>query len=278
MSTTILQNALSSLTGNVPKAILFVREMNAHIYMDAPTREADDLRQNLDFMQRTANALNQGSLTYSTIKKSGAMTGTGYAALEVQYNPNTIYLSTQGAGNRIQYSGGNLGGEGVNQTVQNFENAISTLSCQLLFDAVNVSDAFMLENMNLSLANTAAAAASSLMKIGDVDYSVQPVMDGIMALLTQETTRHVIFFWGRMFFRGELTSVDSNYTMFNKTGNPVRGTIDITITQPRESAMDKLYWEEAFTSVFGSSDVSKRTGSGSLLSQLTNNSILNLNL
>ncbi|MCD7805955.1 MAG: hypothetical protein LUH19_01285 [Lachnospiraceae bacterium] len=279
MATTIVQNALNSLTGNVPKAILFVRSPQASASETAAMQSADNLRSSLDMVQITASVLTQGSQTYSSVKKSGVTTNSGYQALEVQYNPNSISLNTQGAGKRILYSGGNLGGEAVNQTVQSYENAISVLSCQLVFDAVNVADTFMLENMNLSLSNVVSTSASAVKKVlGGTAYTVQPQMDGIMALLTQTATRQVIFSWARMFFRGELTSVDSTYTMFNKSGDPVRGTIDISISQTKESPGDKLYWNDVFSSVFGNASVSKTTGSTSLFSMITNNNFLNLNL
>ncbi|MCD8130235.1 MAG: hypothetical protein LUE16_02975 [Lachnospiraceae bacterium] len=204
MSTTIVQNALSSLTGNVPKAMLFVRSLKTGDTEAAAKTSADNLRSSLDMLQITSSVLTQGSQTYSSIKKSGILTNSGYQAMEVQYNPNSIYLNTEGSGKRKVYSGGNLGGEGVNQTIQNYENAFSVLSCQLVFDAMNVADAFMLENMSLTLSNVISTTASTVKKLTGTGsaYTVQPQMDGIMALLTQTSTRQIIFCWAQMFFRG----------------------------------------------------------------------------
>lgn len=72
--------------------------------------------------------------------------------------------------------------------------------------------------------------------------------------------------------------MDSTYTMFNKSGDPIRGTIDISISQIKESAGDKLYWNDMFSSVFGNASLTKTTTSTSLFSKLTNNNFLNLNL
>ncbi|MCD8363659.1 MAG: hypothetical protein LUC98_12025 [Lachnospiraceae bacterium] len=279
MNTALFQNALNSLTGNATKAVLFVRQIKANDTVDAAAKDADLLRRSLN--STTASALSSGvKSSYSSIVKSGSLTGKGYLALELQYNPNTLYLNTQGSGRKIRYAGGNLGGEAVNQTVQEFSRTVSSLSCQLVFDDVNVSDAFMLENLSPTLGNAISMGSSTVKKLKSTGsgYSVQPQMEGLMSLLTQEITRQVIFFWSGMFFRGELNSVDCNYTMFNKSGDPVRGTADITISQNRESDADKSEWDAAFTRIFGAAGVAGSSGSKSTLSKLTNNNFLNLNL
>lgn len=50
-----------------------------------------------------------------------------------------------------------------------------------------------------------------------------------------------------MVFWGELTSADVEFTMFNKSGNPIRSKVSLTIEQETEgsSRMQKA-WEKAF--------------------------------
>ena len=101
-----------------------------------------------------------------------------------------------------------------------------------------------------------------------------------MALLTRDETRQVIFFWGKMCFRGELTGVSSKYTMFNKDGNPIRGTVDLTLRQGNEPQFqyDETYWDEAFTNAFGDQDENVTSGIKSKVDKVLNNNFLNINL
>ena len=48
-----------------------------------------------------------------------------------------------------------------------------------------------------------------------------------------------------MIFCGELNQVNVNYTMFNKSGEPIRATVDIVIQQTASSIRDDKggYWE-----------------------------------
>ena len=83
-----------------------------------------------------------------------------------------------------------------------------------------------------------------------------------------------------MIFRGELKSVDANFTMFNKKGNPIRAVVNITIQQDFDSAKDEKggYWDMAFTKAFGKADQNMITGEKSLGDKIMNNSVLNINI
>ena len=109
---------------------------------------------------------------------------------------------------------------------------------------------------------------------------MQKQIDGLMALLTQDATRQVIFFWARMCFRGELTSVSTRYTMFNKDGNPIRGVVELSIRQgnEKEFAYDETYWDKAFTKAFGDAGENLESGMKDKFTRAANNNFLNLNL
>lgn len=281
------QNALASLTGNLPKAILCVRKMSASgkesgTGLAKAASDAARLQQTL--LKSTENALNglaeintAASQTFKDIR-STAMAGSGYLAMEVQYNPSSIYLDTQ-AGRQVEYSGGNLGSSATNQIVQVLQPVATTMSFQLVFDDMNLRDAFMLENTALTAGNAISAVAKTV-KNKNGGYSVQAQIDGLMALLTREETRQMIFYWGKMCFHGELTGVSSKYTMFNKDGNPIRGTVDLTLRQGSGSIFqqDDVYWDEAFTNAFGDADEEVTSGIKSKAEKVLNNNILNLSL
>lgn len=132
------------------------------------------------------------SQTFSSLTKpESLMTGSGYLALEVQYNPSSIHMETQ-AGRQVQYSGGDLGSGSNNQIVQVVQPVSTTMSLQLIFDDMNPSDAFMLENTALTVGNVTSEIGNAVRNKKGA-YSVQAQIDGLIALLTQDETRQVIF-------------------------------------------------------------------------------------
>ncbi len=280
----VIQDAVSSLTGNLPKAILCVRDLSQAQGGEKgdAAKKASDLQKRL--LKSTEDALNGlmednrgGSQTFRSLTgKNGAMAGSGYLALEVQYNPSSISMSTQ-AGKQVQYSGGSLGQGGANQITQIVQPVSATMSFQLVFDDMNPQDAFVLENMAPTAGNLVSGTADVARKVRGA-YSVQAQMDGLMSLLTQPVTRKVIFYWAKMCFQGELVSVSSRYTMFNKDGNPIRGMVDLTIRQGEESGFDVAYWDEAFTRTFGDPGTDQISGKMGMATKAMQNNLLNIHL
>ena len=269
------QQVLSSISGNIPKAILCVRKMDEEDSVKNTAKAAGNLQKKL--LESTKKAL--ASQTFSSLTKpESLMTGSGYLALEVQYNPSSIHMETQ-AGRQVQYSGGDLGSGSNNQIVQVVQPVSTTMSLQLIFDDMNPSDAFMLENTALTVGNVTSEIGNAVRNKKGA-YSVQAQIDGLIALLTQDETGQVIFFWAKMCFRGELTSVNTRYTMFNKVGNPIRGVVDLTIRQGDEPqyGYDEIYWDQVFTKAFGKAEENVTSGIKNAFSKATNNNFLNLNL
>ncbi len=280
----VIQDAVSSLTGNLPKAILCVRDLSQAQGGEKgdAAKKASDLQKRL--LKSTEDALNGlmednrgGSQTFRSLTgRNGVMAGSGYLALEVQYNPSSISMSTQ-AGKQVQYSGGSLGQGGANQITQIVQPVSTTMSFQLVFDDMNPQDAFVLENMAPTAGNLVSGTADVARKVRGA-YSVQAQMDGLMSLLTQPVTRKVIFYWAKMCFQGELVSVSSRYTMFNKDGNPIRGMVDLTIRQGEESGFDVAYWDEAFTRTFGDPGTDQISGKMGMATKAMQNNLLNIHL
>ena len=281
----LIQDAVSSLTGNLPKAILCVRDL-FQIEEDDTIKDtlknAADLQKSL--LRSTQDALNglmennrMGSQSFRSLTgKEGVMAGSGYLALEVQYNPSSIHMNTQ-AGKQVQYSAGDLGQGSANQITQIVQPVSTTMGFQLIFDDMNPQDAFLLENTAPTAGNVISGVADVARKVKG-SYSVQAQMDGLMSLLTQDVTRQVIFYWAKMCFRGELVSVNSRYTMFNKDGNPIRGVVDLSVRQGEESGFDAAYWDEAFTRTFGDSMADQVTGKAGKAAKAMQNHLLNIHL
>lgn len=275
-----MQNLKSSITGNIPKAILCVRDMMGDDSVEDDAKAAARLQEKL--LEETRDALKRGvgdrtlaSQTFGSIIEGGKMGGSGYLAMEVQYNPSSIHMETRAG--VVDYSGGNLGGQSINQLAQDNQPVATIMSFQLIFDDMNPSDAFVLENLApTTVGNTVSLVGSGMKKKIDGGYSVQKQVDGLIALLTQTETRHVIFFWAKMCFRGVLTDVNTRYTMFNKDGNPIRGVVELSIRQDAEDVFG--HWDKAFTKAFGKAAENAERGMASGFSKITNNNFLNLNL
>ncbi len=280
---TMVQNMVDSLSGNLPKAILCVRDLSQvskGTTMKETAQKAKELQKKL--LKSTEEALNGrmenlriGSESFRSLTgKNGVMAGSGYLALEVQYNPNAIYMETQ-SGKQVQYSGGDLGNGSNNQMIQIIQPVATTMSFQLVFDDMNPQEAYMLENLAPTAGNLVSGVSDAVKKKKG-GYSVQAQLDGLMSLLTQDVTRQVIFYWARMCFRGELISVNNRYTMFNKDGNPIRGVTELSIRQGNEGRYeyDGRYWDEAFDRAFEGAV----SGKVSRAKKAVQNSILNINL
>lgn len=295
----IAQNLISSVTGSLPKAILYVRDVKkvttnknsktgtlSKSLGDANGLDASNLSRAL-WGAATSNGGNSATRTLSSLKAAqGSLTGAGLAefdgflGLEVQYNPNSIYLDTV-AGRQVKYSGGGLGSASDNQITQIMQPVSTNMSFQLVFDDMNPSDAFMINSFSVT-GGLVSKVGNLVKKATGEGHSVKKQMDGLMALLTCDATRQVVFFWSKMSFRGEVTSVNSRYTMFNPSGNPIRGVVELTIRQG--SAGDKSgydysyedeYWDAAFDSVFDSKGIAGLTSSSQ---KRTQNNFLNLNI
>jgi len=283
------QNLLKSTIGAVTKAVLCIRNANqvGNLDPENPDKEAiekgikDAVEIENQLMEKASAALKGGVVSeYSDIK--GMVEKNGYIAIEVEYNPSSLRLDTT-AGRQMKYSG-----DGGNTQLQQYDAPPSTtLSFELLFDDVNNMDSFMLGDnpiTNFSASNTINAVSSAVKG----KYSVQDQMDGLLSLLTIEPARHVIFFWGAMCFRGQVTQVSAAYTMFNKKGYPVRGKVSMQIRQGEDhealTESDQLpkynynekYWMDAFESTFTEQSLGDKIQSG--IGKATNNSLLNLKL
>lgn len=279
----IAENLVNSLSGNVPKAVLCVRNTKTLEQITSQDGAEERLRKKRDNMSDTlqkANAL-QKSLMEAT---QGALSGTlsssdkkklmgqdkAYLAMEVQYNPTSIHMQTT-TGSQLDYSGGNMGNMANNMIIQNVVPTSTTMNVQLIFDEVNIYDAFMINNVN----SPVGSATQAIKYFAAKEHSVQHQIEGILSLLTMDATRQVVFYWAKMSFRGELTAVQANYTMFNKSGNPIRGVVNLSIRQGEQADFyEPSYWSKAYEDLFKKGKANGK----STFSKLTNNNVLNLNL
>lgn len=283
----IAENLVNSLTGNVPKAVLCVRntkKLQEITQADGAAARLEKKRNNLTSTYTKAAELEKALME----KTQGALAGTlgtadknrlmgkdkDYLAMEVQYNPSSIQMQTT-TGSQLDYCGGSMGNMANNMIVQNTVPTSTTMNVQLIFDEVNVFDAFMINNVN----SPVGSGVQAVKNLAQKEHSVQHQIEGILSLLTMDATRQVVFYWAKMCFRGELTAVQASYTMFNKSGNPIRGTVSLSIRQGEQAGVyDPDSWETAYENLFKKSRNGDTGGGADTFSKLTNNNILNLNL
>ena len=279
----IAENLVNSLSGNVPKAILCVRNIKTLEQITSRDgaeerlrKKRDNMKGTLDaakdlqdaFMKATEDALS-GTVS-SKARKNLLGQDQAYLAMEVQYNPSSIQMQTA-TGSQLDYSGGSMGNMANNMIIQNIVPTSTTMNVQLIFDEVNMYDAFMVNNVNSPVGAIAQAAKYAVEK----EHSVQHQIEGILSLLTMDVTSQVVFYWSKMCFRGELTAVQANYTMFNKSGNPIRGVVNLSIRQGEQAELfESSYWGKAYENLF----TKGKADGKSTFSKVTNNNVLNLNL
>jgi hypothetical protein len=101
---------------------------------------------------------------------------------------------------------------------------------KLIFDAVNNKDAFTEDKLIAETGQVAKGVVTAVMSATGTTYSVQPQIEGFHAAMRVSESTEITFAWGGMAISGALTRLNSRYTMFSPTGNPIRAEAMITIT------------------------------------------------
>lgn len=167
------------------------------------------------------------------------------STIRVQYNPSSLSISA--TANEVEVEQEIRPGLGSAKK-QKKQPASVTLTVQLIFDAVNVKDAFGLEKFRVS-AGDAGNAAAAIDKMGTGGYSVRTQMEGLLGMISDTANSGVDFIWQDLHFQGQVTRMQSSYTMFSVSGEPIRGTVNMTISQKLGSGGQK-YWDNAFVRCF----------------------------
>ena len=257
-SSSVVQGLVSSITGNVNKA---------YVLFHQPVKNADNENKEsvaASGLAGLSNALTKaadvaGNRTgFSSVmgvdtNLAALSNGADYIPVQVQYNPSSISFSGTGSGTKVEET---VGGNN-NKSYTSYESpARIIMRVDLIFDDTHSTDAFMAEGSVLSasgLAQEGTRRIGQAVKEGSVTgllhktYSVQDISELFVAAMPELYSRYVGFVWNKMVFWGELTSADVEFTMFNKSGNPIRSKVSLTIEQETEgsSRMQKA-WEKAF--------------------------------
>lgn len=203
--------------------------LNVDIIGDDQQGQADDLNNNLD-----ENANDEMKVC-------------------LQFNPTSIHIDASGGGLEPVYNSvapakdgeknkDNGGAIGVKyrRGKEHIDITISTV-----FDALNITDAFMGDNFNIENKVKGLGKSISSKISGSSDqYSIRPIMEGFLAAFSETYRQEVRFQWGDLKYTGIMTRINCKYTMFNRAGEPVRATVSFTILSSH-GGKDKP-WEDRY--------------------------------
>ena len=121
------------------------------------------------------------------------------------------------------------------------------MSVDLIFDQVNVKDAFMLEKLKVTTQDVTQLIMNK--GLNKNVYTVQPQTNAFVGMLMSEATRTVTFQWMDLNFTGEVSEVQARYTMFSTSGRPIRSIVRLSLQQKLETAQAAQKWSTAFDSL-----------------------------
>lgn len=254
----MVNNFLSSVTGNTNKAYILLRKNyqaspGSSLGMDS--LDVPGLGSGLDALagtlQSTVESVASGSknaLAFTSLKDIKNAVSGDFLPVQVQYNPASLsFTGTQGSVRRS-------GVDGQNQFAQMDVPVETVMQIALTFDDTNIKDAFLFERLNLT---TVGGVLQSVEQIGAAvkgGYGVQDISEVFVGAMVRPMTRWMAFVWNKMIFWGELVGVNVRYTMFNPSGSPIRSNVTLRIRQdspPGETRYQtEKSWEKAFEKMF----------------------------
>ena len=252
----MLNSALGSVLGGVQKAYLVIHKKDAQSINSAQVTAA------------AQNALVSAASNAAAGALSGALSAAGVNAtvLQVQYNPTSISIQGNAEPIPFTYLQQNVDNGVPNQ---NLRPPMVVLSVELIFDAMNPQDAFMLDKFRLSAGKLVSDVAGIVQSFKG-GYTVQPQTEGLLTALMRPNTRVVTFRWADMAFTGQLIEVQADYTMFSVSGKPVRSKVRMNIAQQVESDADQKYWNDALDKMFKSGNEVSLKGAAQKAGNLLN--------
>jgi hypothetical protein len=239
----IKETLASSALGSVQKAMLIIHQGKDAQEVDSTKVAAD-----------TALMLKSASASTSAKELGQALNGPQSAltshVMQVQYNPASLSIQANAEAVPFTYLQQNIDSGIPNQSPR---PPMVVLSVELIFDAVNPADAFMLDKLRLS-AGSVVSDISGAIQAKQGGYTVQPHTNGLVAALMRPSTRVVTFRWADMAFTGQLIEVQAVYTMFSVSGKPVRSHVRMNIAQQVESSSDLKYWDGVLDRAFSNNN------------------------
>jgi len=155
--------------------------------------------------------------------------------MKFQFNPSSINISARGGGRKQRITN--------EQGKEDFspQETKMYLNFQFIVDRTDVTNAFMFEKFSLTASralNEIGSAIGNAINGKDNAYTVQPLVDGLVAALRSSGDVAARFTWNKMNYYGIINKIDSTYTMFNPSGDPIRAVIRISMTMATQKGTE----------------------------------------
>lgn len=240
-----LTDSLSAVMGGVQKAILIVHKDDAeNINTEKVVKDTEKV-----LTMVTSGVDDKGVAVDTSLGGIGTMFKNAkldVSVMQVQYNPSSLTIAANAQPIPFSYLQQNVDSGIPNQMMR---PPMVVLSVELLFDATNPQDAFMMDKFRLSTGSI-VSDISGARKAKQGGYSVQPQTEALLAIILRSKTRVVTFRWADMAFTGQVSEARADYTMFSVSGKPIRSKVALNITQQVESNADLKYWDKALSKTF----------------------------
>lgn len=148
--------------------------------------------------------------------------------VEFSFNPSSYTIKSTPVYKTVQ----KLGKDSTSSVF--LSGASRELSATLYFDSMGEVGASSLPGLGLQ-------------SLEAMESQAKPVTDKtkkLMATVSVEGEQHkppqVIFSWGNLNFKGVITSLTEEYTMFNKDGKPIRAKVSINIREDSDEALARM--------------------------------------
>ena len=213
-------NMVDNTEQKLQKAVLCVNDMSQ---VNKATNQSMNAAAILNAAYEVEKAFQKREAGSTTDSMAARIAGNGYKIMEVQFNPAELsfQLSQQSSGKNTAKK------DSESQLSQSIKNIMTV---PLVFENIVNTDAFMWDKQRVLIQGSFMEKVknSSIASMIN-DYSVKTQMDGLMSLISNAATRSVIFCWNEMVISGVIQGVEMEYTMFNSSGNPIKGTITLSI-------------------------------------------------
>ncbi len=173
---------------------------------------------------------------------------------KVQFNPATLQLNATGGGKTEIKDYAKRDDDPTGRDIGiRYESAPFqvTLEVDLILNKVNPNDAFV--EVMQSMATIKGAASTIKNVIGkSSSYSIQNDIEGLIAATRKLSTCLISFSWGKMCYNGKLQNLNATYTVFNPKGEPVAGTVHLSMILIDENVNEKGIgkWVQAYEDAF----------------------------
>ena len=246
------KDLLSSVTGNTDKACLVVHDVRAQATAIelkwnsagnfgqlggsiGPATQRQSEHQNT--LANTMKALQGNSDLASAVSGQAGQDKTFF----VQFNPSSLQLYSS---NQPDLRAGlNNTNSDQNAVADSVTAPQVDLTVQLIFDKMNIYDAFMFDKATSGASVTTATNIATL--ASDKTFTVQPYIEGLISALRNPYTQTMTFQWAHFSFTGRLRQLQANYTMFSVSGRPIRGVVQLRMKQDRNTA-ELQKWKSQF--------------------------------